>query len=60
MNFWWYIKWSKEILERTFKCVKDNKNGKIISTNVLEYATGLINHAEAYHCFLTHPDPNEP
>jgi hypothetical protein len=60
MGFWWYLEWPKEILECTLKFVKNNKDGNLISINVLEYAAGLINYAASYHYYLTHPDPNDP
>ena len=60
MDFWWYIEWPEEIRECTLKFIKSNKNGKLISINVLEYAGGLINFAAAYHYFLNHPDQDDP
>ena len=55
-----YLEWPKEILECNLKFIKKNKNGNLISINILKYAAGLINYAAAYHYFLIHPDPNDP
>ena len=60
MNFWWYIEWPDEIKRHTLVYVRNNKDGKLISINVLEYAALLINYAGAYHYYLHNPDPEDP
>jgi len=60
MDFWWYIEWPKEIHRHTLIYVRSNKDGKLISINVLEYAAELISYAASYHYFLSHPDPTDP
>ena len=34
--------------------------GKLISINVLEYASELVNYATLYHYYLNNPDPSNP
>lgn len=44
-SFWWYLEWSVEIRRHTLRFHKNNKNGRLISINVLEYASVIINYA---------------
>ena len=56
MKFWWYIEWPDEVQKRTLRYVKNNKNGNLISINVLEYAALIINYIAATHYFRIHLD----
>ena len=47
MKFWWHLEWSEEIKGNTKLCLPDNKSGKMISINVLEYATIILNYTAA-------------
>ena len=47
MKFWWHLKWPEEIKGNTKLFLSDNKSGKMISINVLEYATIILNYAAA-------------
>ena len=60
MGYWWYIEWPTEIRQYTLRYVRSNKEGKLISINVLEYAGMLINYAAAYHYYQLHPDAGDP
>ena len=60
MGFWWYIEWPASVRKHTLVYVRNNKDGKLISINVLEYAAILINYAASYHYHHTHPDPEDP
>ncbi|KAL7525092.1 hypothetical protein ACHAXR_000858, partial [Thalassiosira sp. AJA248-18] len=60
MRFWWYYEWPPEIRKYTLIYVRCNKDGTLISINVLEYAALLINYAASYHYYLNHPDPSDP
>lgn len=53
MGFWWYVEWPEEIRNNTLMTLKDNATGKLISINVMEYATELINYAASYHYWVT-------
>jgi len=59
MKFWWYIEWPKEVRDYTLIYVRNNKDGQLISINVLEYAALLINYAAAYHFFHNNPDKSD-
>jgi len=60
MKFWWYIEWPEEIRKHTLIYVRNNKDGTLISINVLEYAAILVNYAAAYHFYHNNPDPSDP
>ena len=60
MNFWWYIEWPEEIRKNTLIYVRNNKDGTLISINVLEYAAILVNYAAAYHFYHNNHDPSDP
>ena len=53
LRFWWHILWPTEIYHRTKKFVQNNKKGKLISINVLEFATIIINYAAAITAIKT-------
>ena len=60
LKFWWYFEWPSDIRKYTLKYWRSNKDGKLISINVLEYAAMIINYV-ACSCYLqTHPDPSDP
>ena len=60
MQFWWYIEWPQSIQKYTLRYLRNNKDGKLISINVLEYAALIINYSASYHYWHTHPDPADP
>ena len=60
MQFWWYIEWPEEVRKYTLVYVRNNKDGKLISINVLKYAATLVNYAAAYHFYKHNPDPSDP
>lgn len=60
MGYWYYYKWPKEIQSQTLIYVRNNKDGNLVSINVLEYAALLINYAAAYHYYINNPDPSDP
>jgi hypothetical protein len=61
MGFWWYIEWPKAIHECTLKFVYNNKEGKLISINALEYASLIINYvAASYVLAKVCPSPGDP
>ena len=60
MGFWWYIEWPPEVHKHTLIYRRNNKDGKLVSINVLEYAALLINYAATTLYYLSHPDPSDP
>lgn len=59
-KFWWYLEWSEEIRLRTLRFHQTFSDGKLISINVLEYASVIINYAAMSLYFRQHRDPSDP
>ena len=51
LKFWWQIDWPKQVTERTLKVLKNNRHGNLISINLLEFATIIINYAACMVAF---------
>ena len=47
LKFWWHIKFPLEVVFRTLKYLPDNKSGKLISINVLEFVVVIIDYCAA-------------
>ena len=52
LGFWWYIEWPDAIRRRTLRFVKNNKSGKLIDINQLEYATQIMTNVICYQRVL--------
>ena len=48
IKFWWFVAWPEEIVLRTLLHLNDNKDGRLISISVLEYAVVIIMLAAAF------------
>jgi hypothetical protein len=59
-SFWWYLEWSPEIRNGTLRFHRNNADGKLISINVLEYASVIINYAAMSLYFQQNKDPSNP
>ena len=44
LGFWWHIDFPTEVKQCTLLFKPDNKDGKLISINVLEFVTVIINY----------------
>ena len=53
MGFWWHIKFPDKIVQRTLLHNKNNKDGKLISINVLEYVTVIIDYCASLETIRT-------
>ncbi len=51
LGFWWHIRFPDEIIQRTLLFKSDNEDGLLISINVLEFVTVIINYCAALHIF---------
>lgn len=47
LKFWWHLTWPKWVIKRTKLYIPNNKKGNLISINVLEFITIIINYAAA-------------
>ena len=59
LGFWWYIEWPEKVRKATLRFIKNNKNGDLISINVLEYAALIINYVAATHSFQQKLDKSD-
>jgi hypothetical protein len=60
LQFWWHIDFPEEVKLRTLLHMKDNKDGKRISINVLEFVTVIINYIASLHVRTTTNIINDP
>jgi hypothetical protein len=60
LGYWWHIPFPKEIMQRTLLHKKDNSDGRIISINVLELVTIIINYCALLHVVTTTSATNDP
>ena len=60
LKFWWHIEFPEEIKLRTLLHMKDNADGNLISINVLEYVTVIINYCATLHMVSTTAPTKDP
>ena len=52
-QYWWHIPVPEEVQQRTLLHKKDDKDGQLISINVFEFFTVIINYIAALHAVMT-------
>ena len=57
---WWYIPFPDAVKQRTLLHKRDNKDGLLISINVLEVVTVIINYCVTLYCVTTIAATNDP
>jgi hypothetical protein len=60
LGFWWHIPFPEAVIQRTLKHKKDNKDGLLISINVLEFVTVIVNYCAALHFVTTTSATDDP
>ncbi len=60
LNYWWHILFPEEIMQCTLLHKKDNSDGCLISINVLEFITVIINYCASLHVVTTTSATNDP
>ena len=60
LGFWWHINFPKEVKQRTLLFKSDNKDGTLISINVLEFVTVIINYCTSLHVITITNITNDP
>jgi hypothetical protein len=53
LGFWWHIPFPEAVKQRTLLHKQDNKDGLLISINVLEFVTVIINYCATLHIIMT-------
>jgi hypothetical protein len=60
LGFWWHIPFPEAVIQRTLKHKKDNKDGLLISINVLQFVTVIINYCAVLHFVTTTSTTDDP
>jgi hypothetical protein len=60
LGFWWHISFPQDVVLRTLIHKKNNKDDDLISINVLEFVTVIINYCAAYHVITTTAITEDP
>jgi hypothetical protein len=60
LGFWWYLPFPEEVKLCTLLHKRDNTDGLLISINVLEFVTVIINYCAALHMVLRKNPTNDP
>jgi hypothetical protein len=60
LGYWWHIPFPGEVKQRTLLHKKDNKDGHLISINVLEFVTIIISYCALLHVVTTTSASNDP
>jgi hypothetical protein len=60
LGFWWHLPFPEEVKLRTLLHKRDNADGLLISINVLEFVTVIINYCAALHTVLTKKSMSDP
>ena len=60
LRFWWHLEFPIEVVLRTLIHKRNNDDGKLISINVLEFLTVIINYAAAYTALIQDPIEDDP
>jgi hypothetical protein len=60
LGFWWHIRFPDEVVQCTLQFKTNNNNGMLVSINILEFMTVVINYCAALHVVWTSPITNNP
>ncbi len=60
LGFWWHICFPDEVIQRTLQFRSNNADGMLVSINVLEFVTVIINYCAALHVVWTYPITDDP
>jgi hypothetical protein len=60
LDFWWHLPFPEEVKLGTLLHKQDNADGRLISINVLEFVTVIINYCSSPHMVLSTNPTNNP
>ena len=60
LKFWWHVKFPREVVLRTLKHLPNNKDGRLISINVLEFVVVSIDYCAALTVVTTENVTDDP
>lgn len=60
LKFWWHLQFPETVVRRTLKYLKDNRKKDLISINVLEFLTVIIDYCAAHTVITTQNVTDDP
>ena len=60
LGFWWHIDFPEEIKRQTILIKTDNNDGTLISINILEFVTVIVNYIASLHVITTSDFTDDP
>ncbi len=60
LGFWWHIHFPDKVVQHTLRFKTSNNDGKLVSINVLEFMTVIINYWTTLHVVRTSPVTDDP
>ena len=60
LGFWWHIDFPEEVKQWTLLFKSDNEDGTLISINVLEFVTVIINYVASLHVITSTNYTDDP
>jgi hypothetical protein len=60
VGFWWHLPFPEKVKLRTLLHKRDNADGLLISINVLEFVTVIINYCATLHMVLSKKSHKQP
>jgi hypothetical protein len=60
LGFWWHICFLDKLVQHTLRFKTNNDNNMLVSINVLEFVTVIINYFAALHVVWTSPVTDDP
>ena len=60
LKFWWHLLWPQKVYRRTKVFVENNSKGKLISINVLEFVSVVVNYCVSLTALLLDTPTDDP
>ena len=60
LKFWWHLKFPESVMRLTLRHLSDNRDSNLISINVLEFLTVIVDYCAAYTVITTEYVTDDP
>jgi hypothetical protein len=60
LGFWWHLSFPDKVIQHTLCFKSDNADGMLISINILNFVTVIINYCATLHIIKTTPITDYP
>ena len=60
LKCWWHLQFPEAVVKLTLRYLHDNRDGNLISINVLEFVTVIIDYCAAYTVIITECVTDDP